>query len=67
MMNKALMAILVAASAAAAAQGYDVPSGSGYGQGFAAEVSLANAPGGAYIQCDPKSKSSPIRCTPDDW
>jgi hypothetical protein len=26
----------------------------------------ANAPGGAYIQCD-GSGSSPIRCTPDGW
>jgi hypothetical protein len=28
---------------------------------------FANAPGGAYIQCDPRSKSSPVRCTPDGW
>ena len=27
----------------------------------------ANAPGGAYIQCDPRNPSSPIRCTPDSW
>jgi multisubunit Na+/H+ antiporter MnhB subunit len=27
---------------------------------------LANAPGGAYIQCD-GSSSSPVRCTPDSW
>jgi hypothetical protein len=32
----------------------------------AATVTLANAPGGAYIQCD-GSKSSPVRCTPDGW
>jgi hypothetical protein len=33
----------------------------------AATYTLANAPGGAYIQCDPRSKSSPVRCTPDGW
>jgi len=27
---------------------------------------FANAPGGAYIQCD-GSSSSPVRCTPDSW
>jgi hypothetical protein len=32
----------------------------------AATATLANAPGGAYIQCD-GSKSSPVRCTPDGW
>jgi len=26
-----------------------------------------NAPGGAYIQCDPRNPRSPIRCTPDGW
>jgi hypothetical protein len=25
----------------------------------------ANAPGGAYIQCDPHNPSSPVRCKPD--
>jgi hypothetical protein len=28
---------------------------------------FANAPGGAYIQCDPNNKNSPVRCTPDGW
>ena len=28
---------------------------------------LGNAPGGAYIQCDPRNPSSPVRCTPDGW
>jgi hypothetical protein len=28
---------------------------------------LANAPGGAYIQCDPRNPSSPVRCAPDGW
>ena len=27
---------------------------------------FANAPGGAYIQCD-GSPSSPVRCTSDSW
>lgn len=30
-------------------------------------IALANAPGGAYIQCDPHNPSSPIRCKPDEW
>ncbi len=29
-------------------------------------AAFANAPGGAYIQCD-GGKSSPVRCTPDSW
>ncbi|HTE78669.1 MAG TPA: hypothetical protein VK653_18295 [Xanthobacteraceae bacterium] len=28
---------------------------------------FANAPGGSYIQCDPKNPRSPVRCTPDGW
>jgi hypothetical protein len=31
-----------------------------------ATAAFANAPGGAYIQCD-GSKSSPVRCEPDTW
>ena len=27
---------------------------------------FANAPGGAYIQCD-GGPSSPVKCTPDSW
>jgi hypothetical protein len=27
----------------------------------------ANAPGGAYIQCDPRNPQSPVRCRPDSW
>ena len=27
---------------------------------------FANAPGGAYVQCD-GGPSSPVRCTPDSW
>ena len=27
---------------------------------------FANAPGGAYIQCD-GGPSSPVRCTPNSW
>ena len=33
---------------------------------LATSVAFANAPGGAYIQCD-GGKSSPLRCTPDTW
>jgi hypothetical protein len=29
-------------------------------------AAFANAPGGAYIQCD-NGKSSPVKCTPDSW
>jgi hypothetical protein len=29
-------------------------------------AAFANAPGGAYIQCD-GSNSSPVRCVPDEW
>ena len=32
-----------------------------------ATATFANAPGGAYIQCDPHNPRSPIRCTPDGW
>ena len=28
---------------------------------------FANAPGGSYIQCDPKNARSPLRCTTDGW
>src|ERR1700744_430853 len=31
-----------------------------------ATVASANAPGGAYIQCD-GSRDSPVRCKPDGW
>ena len=30
-------------------------------------AAFANAPGGAYIQCDPRNPSSPVRCTADGW
>ncbi|HTZ00977.1 MAG TPA: hypothetical protein VMC05_01500 [Xanthobacteraceae bacterium] len=30
-------------------------------------AAYANAPGGAYIQCDPGNPSSPVRCSPDSW
>jgi hypothetical protein len=33
---------------------------------LATTAAFANAPGGAYIQCD-DSKSSPVRRTPDSW
>jgi hypothetical protein len=30
-------------------------------------VTFANAPGGAYVDCDPRNPQSPVRCTPDGW
>jgi hypothetical protein len=33
---------------------------------LATSAAFANAPGGAYIQCD-GNKSSLVRCTPDSW
>jgi hypothetical protein len=33
---------------------------------LATNAAFANAPGGAYIQCD-GSNSSPVRCVPDEW
>jgi hypothetical protein len=33
---------------------------------LATSAAFANAPGGAYIQCD-GSRSSPVRCVPDEW
>jgi hypothetical protein len=29
-------------------------------------AAFANAPGGAYVQCD-GGPSSPVRCVPDGW
>jgi len=31
----------------------------------AAATALANAPGGAYVQCN--GPSAPVRCIPDGW
>ena len=33
---------------------------------LATSAAFANAPGGAYIQCD-GTNSSPVRCVPDGW
>jgi hypothetical protein len=30
-------------------------------------ITFANAPGGDYVQCDPRNPSSPVRCKPDGW
>jgi len=38
-----------------------------YDQSAGPSVIFANAPGGAYIQCDPRNPSSPVRCKPDGW
>ncbi len=61
--------LVVAASSAALAPGHrnNVPYSLGYDQGSGARMILVNAPGGAYIQCDPNNKSSPVRCKPDGW
>jgi hypothetical protein len=32
-----------------------------------AKTTWANAPGGAYVQCDPSNPQSPVRCTADGW
>jgi hypothetical protein len=48
------------------AYGGVAPTG-GYGQNIAARFTPINAPGGAYIDCDPRNPQSPIRCTPDGW
>jgi hypothetical protein len=34
---------------------------------LAPTAALANPPGGAYIQCDPRNPNSPVRCEPDGW
>jgi hypothetical protein len=33
----------------------------------APSVVLVNAPGRAYIQCDPQNRSSHVRCNADSW
>lgn len=33
----------------------------------ATTTTWANAPGGAYVQCDPSNPQSPVRCTADGW
>jgi hypothetical protein len=37
------------------------------GQAVGAQAIRVNAPGGAYIDCDPRNPQSPVRCTPDGW
>jgi hypothetical protein len=68
-MHKLVIAasLVTAATSAALApgQGYDAPGG--HGRDFRTGIVLINAPGGAYIQCDPRIKSSPVRCKPDGW
>jgi len=67
--------LIVAATTATWARGSgstDPRSSSGFSaqngaQGFGAKVILANAPGGAYIDCDPRNPRSPVRCKPDGW
>jgi hypothetical protein len=59
-----IAAALVMAAISAASAPND---SSGAGQKFGARVIFANAPGGDYIQCDPRNPSSPIRCKADGW
>jgi hypothetical protein len=70
-MNKLLLAaaLLMAATPAALAsgRGRNVPYGATAGQDVDATVTLVNAPGGDYIQCDPRNPSSPVRCKADGW
>jgi hypothetical protein len=70
-MNKLLVAValLVVATSADLAPGFARTAADVFASGrrFPAGVTLVNAPGGAYIQCDPRDPSSPIRCTPDGW
>jgi len=67
-MKKALIVfgIIATATSAASANGYDAAP-SGADRGVNARVMLANAPGGAYIDCDPRNPRSPVRCKPDGW
>ena len=60
-------ALVMAATAAAWASNSHARNGAGGNQPFDARVTLVNAPGGAYIQCDPRNPSSPVRCKADGW
>jgi hypothetical protein len=68
-MKKSLFAaaLLMAATPAALASGHGRNATYGAGQGSDAAVTLVNAPGGDYIQCDPRNPSSPVRCKADGW
>ncbi len=62
-------ALLMAATPAALASGHGrhVTYDSAAGQDLDATVTFVNAPGGDYIQCDPRNPSSPVRCKADSW
>ena len=70
-MKKLLLvaALLTAMTPAALASGrgrtalYDFAAG----RDLDAAVTLVNAPGGDYIQCDPRNPTSPVRCKADSW
>ena len=68
-MNRFAMtaAVVVAATSAAWAPNNGRPDGFGDSWDFDARATLVNAPGGDYIQCDPRNPSSPVRCKPDGW
>jgi hypothetical protein len=69
--NRLLLAavLLMAATPAALAsgRGRNAPYDATAGQDLDASVTLVNAPGGDYIQCDPRNPSSPVRCKADGW
>ena len=60
--------LLAATMSTALAQSYgNVPYGFSYNQGDRAKFIRVNAPGGAYVDCNPYNPNSPVRCTPDGW
>jgi hypothetical protein len=70
-MNKLLLAAALltamAPAALASGRGRGVLYDSAADRGLDAAVTLVNAPGGDYIQCDPRNPSSPVRCKADSW
>lgn len=58
---------LAVAAIAASRMPKDAALYDSYDQSAGARAIFANAPGGAYIQCDPRNPSSPVRCKPDGW
>jgi hypothetical protein len=69
MMNRLTIAaaLVAAATAAAWAPNADGPNGFADARDFGVRVIFVNAPGGDYIQCDPRNPSSPVRCRSDGW
>ena len=63
-MSRLAIAAALAVAAASAAWTPNDDARWGFGDG---QVILANAPGGDYVQCDPRNPSSPVRCKTDGW